>query len=211
MHNENTAVDVNSQVKEIKQSFRLFMNGVASQSMRDKGLAYKINWGIPLPRLRDMASRYEPSAALAIALWQSDVRECKLLAMMLMPADACDETTAKQWMTDCANQEMAEMLAFHLLQKLPFAAQLVATLLPTAEGVQLLCLFQLLSRLVIKGFVADEALVHSLSDKVIEAFSGEDVALRHAALNCVLRCVDSGQPAFLLLQENLKKHKIDIF
>ena len=85
MHNENTAVDVNSLVKEIKQSFRLFMNGVASQSMRDKGLAYKINWGIPLPRLRDMASRYEPSAALAIALWQSDVRECKLLAMMLMP------------------------------------------------------------------------------------------------------------------------------
>lgn len=116
MHNENTAVDVNSLVKEIKQSFRLFMNGVASQSMRDKGLAYKINWGIPLPRLRDMASRYEPSAALAIALWQSDVRECKLLAMMLMPADACDETTAKQWMADCANQEMAEMLAFHLLQ-----------------------------------------------------------------------------------------------
>ena len=211
MQNDNTVVDVNSLVKEIKQSFRLFMNGVASQSMRDKGLSYKINWGIPLTRLREMASRYEPSIALATALWQSDVRECKLLAMMLMPADGCDETTAKQWMDDCFNQEMAEMLAFHLLQKLPFAQHLVVSLLPTAEGVKLLCLFQLLSRLVTKGLQADEALANNLADKAVEALTGEDVALRHAALNCVLRCVDNGQPAFLLLQESLKKHKLDIF
>lgn len=32
-------------VKEIKQSFRLLMNGVTAQSMRDKGMDYHINWG----------------------------------------------------------------------------------------------------------------------------------------------------------------------
>ena len=30
---------------QIKQSFRLLMNGVASQSMREKGLSYKIKLG----------------------------------------------------------------------------------------------------------------------------------------------------------------------
>ena len=37
--------DINEQLKEIKRSFRLMMNGVAAQSMRDKGLDYHGNWG----------------------------------------------------------------------------------------------------------------------------------------------------------------------
>lgn len=36
-------------VKEIKRSFRLLMNGVTAQSMRDKGMNYHINWGHPYP------------------------------------------------------------------------------------------------------------------------------------------------------------------
>ena len=38
--------DVSIKILEIKKSFHLRMNGVASQSMREKGLDYKINWGI---------------------------------------------------------------------------------------------------------------------------------------------------------------------
>lgn len=38
--------DIKEKLKEIKQSFRLMMNGPASQSMRNKGLAYKLNWGV---------------------------------------------------------------------------------------------------------------------------------------------------------------------
>lgn len=45
-------------VKEIKQSFRLLMNGVTAQSMRDKGMDYHINWGASLPHLREMAAEY---------------------------------------------------------------------------------------------------------------------------------------------------------
>ena len=36
-------MDNNEKLKAIKRSFRLFMNGVTSQSMREKGLDYKIN------------------------------------------------------------------------------------------------------------------------------------------------------------------------
>ena len=36
---------IHEKLKEIKQSFRLLMNGVASHSMRQKGVTYKINWG----------------------------------------------------------------------------------------------------------------------------------------------------------------------
>ena len=72
-------------LKAIKQSFRLMMNGVAARSMRDKGLDYKINWGVSLPDLQTMAREYEQDYELAIELWKEDIRECKILATLLMP------------------------------------------------------------------------------------------------------------------------------
>ena len=37
-------MDVHETIKDIKGQFRLFMNGVVSQSMREKGLDYKLNF-----------------------------------------------------------------------------------------------------------------------------------------------------------------------
>ena len=39
------------QMRFIKQSLRGMMNGVLSQSMREKGLTYKVNFGVEMPRL----------------------------------------------------------------------------------------------------------------------------------------------------------------
>ena len=61
-------------VKEIKQSFRLMMDGAVAKSMRDKGLSYKLNWGATLPRLRQKADEIGYNYDLAIALWKEDVR-----------------------------------------------------------------------------------------------------------------------------------------
>ena len=50
---------VEATVRTIKQSFRLLMNGVTAQSMRDKGVQYKLNWGASLLHLREMAAEYD--------------------------------------------------------------------------------------------------------------------------------------------------------
>ena len=62
--------DVKEQVKEIKQSFRLMMDGYVANSMREKGVQYKLNWGATLPRLREAAETYGKNYDLAIALWK---------------------------------------------------------------------------------------------------------------------------------------------
>ena len=77
----------NEKIKEIKQSFRLMMNGTASRSMREKGADYKLNWGVSLPDLQAMAEEIGKDYELAISLWKEDVRECKILATMLMPPE----------------------------------------------------------------------------------------------------------------------------
>lgn len=204
---------VDEDVKKIKRSFRLFMNGVASSSMRDKGLEYKINWGIPVTRLRDMAAQYAPSVALAERLWESDVRECKILATMLMPAERFSEPMALSWLSACNNQEMVEMLVFNLVQNMPGVETFVVSLLCSDEHNAPLAALHLVSRLVARqnvAFMTDEV-VCSFAQLVIKALNGTDAVLKHAALNSVTRYVDRELKGADKVVELLKKHKIDIF
>ena len=84
-------------LQDIKSRFRLMMNGVASKSMRDKGMGYKINWGIGLPELKQLAAEYGKDHDLAVQLWKEDIRECKLLATMMMPADKMQTDMVELW------------------------------------------------------------------------------------------------------------------
>ena len=61
--------ETHEKLKAIKQSFRSMMNGPVSQSMREKGSDYKINWGVALPLLQNMATEYGHDYDLAINLW----------------------------------------------------------------------------------------------------------------------------------------------
>ena len=93
--------EIQEVVKEIKQSFRLMMDGAVAKSMRDKGLSYKLNWGVTLPRLRQKADELKTTVDdydLAIALWKEDVRECKILATMIMPPDKVLPEVIDIWM-----------------------------------------------------------------------------------------------------------------
>lgn len=210
---EAASSSVDDDVKKIKRSFRLFMNGVASSSMRDKGLEYKINWGIPVTRLRDMAAQYAPSVALAERLWESDVRECKILATMLMPAERFSEPMALSWLSACNNQEMVEMLVFNLVQNMPGVETFVVSLLCSDEHNAPLAALHLVSRLVARQNVAfmNDEVVSSFAQLVIKALNGTDAVLKHAALNSVTRYIDRELKGADKVVELLKKHKIDIF
>ena len=120
---KNRNMSINETVKEIKQSFRQMMDGAVAQSMRDKGVNYHLNWGATLPRLREMADEIGPDYDLAIALWKENVRECKILATMLMPADEILPEVVDIWMDQIPSLEIAEQLSFNLWQHLPYAPE----------------------------------------------------------------------------------------
>ena len=60
---------------------------VVSQSMREKGIDYKLNFGIEYPRIKEIAADYPCSHELAQALWKENIRECKIMAGLLQPVD----------------------------------------------------------------------------------------------------------------------------
>ena len=146
-----TQEEVTEKLREIKRSFRLEMNGTASQSMRDKGLDYKLNWGVNLPQLKQQAQTIGKDYDLAVALWKEDIRECKILATLIMPAENMPEGVAGIWMEQTRSQEMAEMQAFNLYQYCPFGAKLAYQWIATDNDLRQICGYGILSRLFMRG------------------------------------------------------------
>lgn len=107
---------------DIKKELRANMNGVASAAMRQTD-DYRINWGIELPRIQGIANEFEASHELAQALWKESVRECKILACMLMPIDDFDEELCDIWVEDIHTDEIAQMFCMYLVVRLPFASK----------------------------------------------------------------------------------------
>ena len=114
-------MDIKEQLKDIKTQLRLSMNGAVSQSMREKGLVYKLNFGVELPRIKMIAESYEKNHDLAQALWKEDIRECKILAGMLQPIETFYPEIADIWVENIRNIEIAELTCMNLFQHLPYA------------------------------------------------------------------------------------------
>ncbi len=172
---------------EIKRSFRLLMNGPVSQSMREKGMDYKLNWGVSLPHLQEVAREYGKDRDLAIALWKEDIRECKILATLIMPANEMSRELVDVWMEQLHGQEMAEMLSFHLLQHLDFAPALAYEWMASDKDLYQLTAYHLLSRLFLRGQEPNERGINEFLDQATVALQSDNMGLRHAAANCVTR------------------------
>ena len=99
--------ETRQKLKEVKQSFRLIMDGVAAASMRDKGLNYHLNWGAKITDLQNMAKELGKDYPLAIELWKENVRECRLLALMIMPPEKMLPEIAELWAETLQTAEMA--------------------------------------------------------------------------------------------------------
>lgn len=183
---------MNDEIKEIKQSFRLMMDGAVAQSMRDKGVNYHLNWGATLPRLREKADEIGKNYDLAIALWKENVRECKILATMIMPADRILPEVVDIWMEQTETVEIAEQAAMNLYQYLPFAPMKAFEWIASDRELYQLCGFHVLSRLFMKGQAPNERGINEFLDQVHVALQSKNVSVRKAALNSLNRFAELG-------------------
>ena len=208
-------------VKEIKQSFRLMMDGAVAQSMRDKGLNYHLNWGATLPRLQakaqEIKAMFNVSSLmfnvyeLSIALWKENVRECKILATMLMPPDEILPEVVDIWQEQIPSQEIAEQLAFNLYQHLPFAAEKAYQWIASDKEYDQLCGFHVLSRLFMNGQEPNERGINEYLDEALCALQGPYPSVRKAALQSLQRFAELGILYERLAKSATKSIDLDIF
>ena len=112
----------NDIITDIKKELRSCMNGVASAAMRQTE-DYRVNFGVELPRLHELSKAFEPDHQLAQTLWKERVRECRILATILMPAADFDEELCDIWVEDIRTAEMAQIFALNLMRRLPYASE----------------------------------------------------------------------------------------
>ena len=203
--------ELNARIKEIKQSFRLMMDGVASQSMREKGLNYHVNWGASVPMLKQKAQETGKDYDLAIALWKENVRECKILATMIMPAEQMLPEVVDIWMEQTPSQEVAEMASFNLYQHLPFAPVKAYEWIASDKDLYQLCGFHVLSRIFARGQEPNERGINEFLDQAMTALQGNSIAVKKAALASVLRFADLGLVYERMAKSAVKSINLDVF
>ena len=148
------------------------MNGVISTSMRQKGMNYKLIFGVPFPEIKRIAATHEPDAELARAMWKEDVREMKILATLLFPAGSMTQEEALAWMREIPYPEIAEQCCNNLFPTVEQPDQLALKFLADKKSpFGRMCGFLLWAQLFKKNLAVEKSRV--------EAFLAESTCTMH--------------------------------
>ena len=179
---------VQESVLEIKRKLRLTMNGIASADMRKAGMGYKLNFGVGLPALKEIAKEFEKSPELAAALWKEDVRECRILAALIYPQDLFMPDMADLWVEQIEYPDLAEVCSMYLFSRMPGASEQAFRWIASDNGMVRYCGFLMLAHMLRGGREMGPRYVSELKDQAQAAINGSDLMCAQAAtaaLNCL--------------------------
>lgn len=112
-------------IKDIKQRFFALRNGIVADTLRKGGIPHKMIFGLQLPQISEIAREAGASPGLARQLWNdADVRESRLLAPYIFPAEELSRQEALEMASSLRSREEADILAWKLLSRSPFAAEI---------------------------------------------------------------------------------------
>ena len=188
-------MDLQETLRKIKTELRLSMNGVASAYMRENGVEYKLNFGVELPRLREIAAGFPMDHDLAQALWKEDIRECKILAAMLQPTETFYPEIADIWVEAMPNAEIAQHTVMNLFCRLPYASQKAFEWMAADDETRQLCGYLLLARLFMKGMAPNRRSADEFLDQARTALHASP-SVRRAAVSALRKYQELDEEAF---------------
>ncbi len=186
-------MDLHEQLKDIKTQLRLSMNGAVSQSMREKGLVYKLNFGVELPRIKGIAASYEKNHALAQALWKEDIRECKILAGLLQPVDTFLPEIADIWVDTMPTVEIAELTSMNLFQHLPYAPAKAFRWIADERELAQICGFLTIARLLQKKGDMEDRVANEFLDQSVSSFLAGSYSVRSSVMAALRRFMEHSE------------------
>lgn len=167
-------------IRDIRKRCRMAMNGIASASMRGYGLNYKLNFGVSIQKIKEIAARYESDKDLAETLWLDGTRELKILATLLYPTEQFTIETANRWVAQIPNQEIREQICVNLFQTTDFADEVSLEWINSEDdNVRSTGYWLLVRRLLTKTF--NNTIQLDTFKYIWKDISSENVSLRNAA------------------------------
>ncbi|MDD2961976.1 MAG: DNA alkylation repair protein [Muribaculaceae bacterium] len=153
-------------LKEIKHLFFTYRNGIIADTLRANGDNHKIIFGLNLPQIVEIASKFEKNATLANELWTNATsRESQLIAPLLYPIDEFNKEIALQWIDSIPSPEVADILCHKLLRYTTYASQLFSELAHTDDRMKQYTALRLALNLITIGKEIDITILSSLEPK----------------------------------------------
>ena len=172
---------IQERILDIKQKLRLSMNGVASADMRKAGIGYKLNFGVGIPALNEIAQEIEKSPELAAALWKEDVRECRILAALIYPQEQFMPDMADLWIEQIEFPDLAEVCSMYLFSRMQGASESAFRWIASDNAMARYCGFLTLAHLLRGGREMGQRYVQELKDQAAAAINGTDIMCAQAA------------------------------
>lgn len=113
--------ETEQQFQQILKVIKLRQSGEVSEAMTQQGITYKLNWGVSLLDLREIAKNYDSDHLLALKLWNKQWRETMIIATLLDEPGEVSEEQMDFWTKSFENSEIAEQASTNLWIKSKFA------------------------------------------------------------------------------------------
>ena len=109
--------------QEILLRIKRLQNREVVNSMKKRGVDYKVNFGVSIPMLGQVASEYQQNHLVALKLWNKQWRETMILSTLLEVPEEVTENQMDFWVRNFPSMEIAEQAAMNLFSKTTFAYQ----------------------------------------------------------------------------------------
>lgn len=186
-------MDIQQILRDIKKELRTSMNGVASARMRESGINYKLNFGVELPRLQQIATEFPSDHDLAQALWKENARECKILAGILQPEASFYPEIADIWVETMPTAELAQLTTMHLFCRMPSAAQKAFEWMADEREMFLLCGLLLITRLLMQDIAMNERAENEFLDQAECALNHSNLHIKRAAISAIQKFMNQSE------------------
>lgn len=113
--------ETEAQYQALLKAIKLHKSGEVADAMKQQGIRYKLNWGVSILDLRELAQNYTRDHLLALKLWNKQWRETMILATLLDNPKEVTEEQMDFWTKSFDNTEIAEQASTNLWVKSPFA------------------------------------------------------------------------------------------
>jgi len=113
--------ETEEKLQKILKVIKLRQSGEVSEVMGQQGIDYKMNWGVSLLDLREIAQGFEKDHLLALKLWNKQWRESMILATLIDEPSDVSEEQMDFWTKSFGNTEIAEQASTNLWVKSKFA------------------------------------------------------------------------------------------
>ena len=156
------------ELKDIKQQFFTYRNGMLADLLRSSGDTHKVIFGLNLPQIIEIARIAGKDTTLAEQLWNNiNTRESRLIAPMIYPIECFSIEKAHEWINSIESTEVADILCHKLLRYCNYAEELYISYSNSPSDILRYFALRLAQNLLVRDININRATLYRIANSEI--------------------------------------------